>query len=131
MNRILLIDDDKDEAEILQTAIAEIDHSTQFNYISNCAEALKLLKQKEIPAPNLIFLDINMPRMNGLDCLQEIKRLDHLKNIPVVVYSTSSASRDVNEAMAHGAQVFWEKPNLYLELVKKLKELIHPVFPSY
>ncbi len=131
MYRILLIDDDEDEAEILQTAITEIDRSTLFNYISNCAEALKLLKQKEMPVPNIIFLDISIPRMNGLDCLQEIKRLDHLKNIPVIIYSNSGATRDVNEAMTRGAQVFWKKPNVYLELVKQLKELIHSVFPLH
>jgi CheY-like chemotaxis protein len=129
MYRILLIDDDEDEAEILQTAITEIDRSTLFNYISNCAEALKLLKQKEMPVPNIILLDISMPRMNGLDCLQEIKRLDHLKNVPVIIYSNSGASLDVSEAMTRGAQVFWKKPNVYLDLVKKLKELIHSVFP--
>ena len=131
MYRILLIDDDEDEAEILQTAITEIDRSTLFNYISNCAEALKLLKQKEMPVPNIIFLDISIPQMNGLDCLQEIKRLDHLKNIPVIIYSNSGATRDVNEAMTRGAQVFWKKPNVYLELVKQLKELIHSVFPLH
>jgi CheY-like chemotaxis protein len=129
MYRILLIDDDEDEAEILQTAITEIDRSTLFNYISNCAEALKLLKQKEMPVPNIILLDISMPRMNGLDCLQEIKRLDHLKNVPVIIYSNSGASLDVSEAMNRGAQVFWKKPNVYLDLVKKLKELIHSVLP--
>jgi CheY-like chemotaxis protein len=129
MYRILLIDDDEDEAEILQTAITEIDRSTLFNYISNCAEALKLLKQKEMPVPNIILLDISMPQMNGLDCLQEIKRLDHLKNVPVIIYSNSGASLDVSEAMNRGAQVFWKKPNVYLDLVKKLKELIHSVFP--
>ena len=131
MYRILLIDDDEDEAEILQTAITEIDRSTLFNYISNCAEALKLLKQKEMPVPNIIFLDISIPQMNGLDCLQEIKRLDHLKNIPVIIYSNSGATRDVNEAMTRGAQVFWKKHNVYLELVKQLKELIHSVFPLH
>jgi len=69
--------------------------------------------------------------MNGLDCLQEIKRLDHLKNVPVIIYSNSGATRNVNEAMANGAQVFWKKPNVYLELVKQLKELIHAVFPLH
>jgi len=131
MYRILLIDDDEDEAEILQTAITEIDRPTLFNYISNCAEALKFLKQKEMPVPNIILLDISMPRMNGLDCLQEIKRLDHLKNVPVIIYSNSGASLDVSEAMTRGAQVFWKKPNVYLDLVKKLKELIHSVFPLH
>ena len=129
MYRIFLIDDAEDEAEILPTAITEIDRSTLFNYISNYAEALKLLKQKEMPVPNIIFLDISIPRMNGLDCLQEIKRLNHLKNIPVIIYSNSGATRDVNEAMTRGAQVFWKKPNVYLELVKQLKELVHSVFP--
>jgi len=129
MNRILLIDDDEDEAEILQSAIAGIDHAPLFHYISNCAEALQLLEQNKVPVPDLILLDIRMPRMNGLDCLREIKRLDHLSDVPVVIYSNAGSARNVEEAMARGARVFWKKPNLYLELVKELKELMHAASP--
>jgi CheY-like chemotaxis protein len=129
MNRILLIDDDEDEAEILQAAIAGIDQAPLFHYISNCAEALRLLEQNKISVPDLILLDIRMPRMNGLDCLREIKRLDHLSDVPVVIYSNAGSARNVQEAMARGARVFWKKPNLYLELVKELKELIHAASP--
>jgi CheY-like chemotaxis protein len=130
MNRILLIDDDEDEAEILRVAIAEIDHAALVHYVGNCPEALILLKQSIIPVPDLIFLDINMPGMNGLDCLREIKRLDHIKDVPVAMYSNSGAAGHIRESMAGGARVFWKKPNLYLDLVKKLNELIQAVLPA-
>jgi CheY-like chemotaxis protein len=125
MKRILLIDDDPDEAEIFKEAVAAVDHTTIFDYISNCVDALKAFRQQLQPVPNFIFLDINMPVLNGFECLKQLKLADFLKHIPVIMYSTSSRLNDVNEAMTLGALDFWTKPNGYRDLIKKLQNLIH------
>jgi CheY-like chemotaxis protein len=71
-----------------------------------------------------------MPVMNGLDCLKELKTADHLKHIPIIMYSTSERPDEVTKAMNLGAMEFWKKPYKYFDLLKKLKDLINSVFFS-
>ena len=68
----------------------------------------------------MIFLDLNMPRLNGKQCLAELKREAHLRDIPVIIYSTSSEKRDIEETSRLGAAHFLTKPNKFEELCKAL-----------
>jgi CheY-like chemotaxis protein len=126
MNSIfLLIDDDADDSELFREALEEIDQSISLHCAENGEEALKLLTT--IDKPSIIFLDINMPRMNGWECLKKLKSMDAYKNIPVVMYSTSSHQREVDIAIDLGALSFFTKPHSYSELKNMIKGIIEKI----
>jgi CheY-like chemotaxis protein len=85
-------------------------------------EALSLLKDPSI-TPDYIFLDLNMPRMDGKECLKEIRKRNHLKEIPVIIFTTSAAEKDKDEAKRLGATSFITKPPLIDTLAQKLLEV--------
>ena len=114
---ILVVDDDIDDLQFFGDALAEIDTTIQCVTATNGIEALRQLDQ--FPArPDFIFLDLNMPCKNGLECLKEIKKMQKLKNIPIVMYSTSSNRSDVENAYKEGANLYVKKPNTYAEMKK-------------
>jgi CheY-like chemotaxis protein len=117
--KILLIDDDEDDQEIFLTAVTEVSEKTECLAISDATEALEKLSSESI-SPDVIFLDLNMPVMNGQQFLIEIKKRDRLKDIPVIVFSTSSHKATIELMKDLGAADFITKPDKYDELVKIL-----------
>ncbi|MBS1566651.1 MAG: response regulator [Bacteroidetes bacterium] len=105
-----LIDDDVDDQDIFILALGEVDKSIHCHVASDAADALKRLGSGELQ-PDFIFLDLNMPRMNGKQCLSHLKKIDFLTDIPVIIYSTSSDLRDKNETEQLGAADYIVKPN--------------------
>jgi CheY-like chemotaxis protein len=75
-----------------------------------------------VALPDIIFLDINMPRKNGIQCLDEIRSDERLKNITIAIYSTSGAERDIEETFIKGANVYIRKPNDFAALKKIVEE---------
>lgn len=120
---LLLIDDDEDDQEIFLTAVSAVSAQVVCTAMSNAAEALKKLAKKDID-PDVIFLDLNMPVMNGHQFLEEIKKDVTLKNIPVIIFSTSSHPGTIQSTKKLGAHDFITKPGLYDELVTILKPLL-------
>lgn len=120
---VLLIDDDADDREIFAIALAEADSNYEFRSARNGVEALDKLISAEIKA-DYIFLDLNMPLMNGRQCFAEIRKQPALKEIPVIIYSTSSDSRDKEQMIAMGATAFVTKPPEIGQLVTSLKDLL-------
>jgi CheY-like chemotaxis protein len=120
----LLVDDDTDDADMFHEALMEVDPSTVFYRAADGRDALATLKNYEHELPHIIFLDINMPRMDGWKCLAELKASDTYKNIPVMMYSTSSHQRDIDIALERGALCFMTKPSEYKELKEILAEII-------
>lgn len=118
---ILLIDDDPDDQLLFNEALSEADNSVVYYGAFNGIDALDKLHSEEIPQPDLIFMDVNMPRMNGLDCLRELKKFEKLKSIPVIMYSTSCSLVYQKLCFANGAVNYIEKPNDFLELRNTLK----------
>lgn len=117
---IFLVDDDVDDVEIFSLALTEVDDSIVCVAAGNGIEALSKLNDNGL-MPDCIFLDLNMPRMDGRQCLAEIKRNPCLQHIPVVIFSTSSEPKDITEALAMGAMDFVTKPSAINELVDKLR----------
>lgn len=111
-----LIDDDIDDQELFVEAVKEVDGGIACRCFSDCQEALRQLISGELELPDLLFLDLNMPRLNGKQCLTELKRTAHLKHIPVIIYSTSSEKRDIEETASLGAAHFLTKPNKFEDL---------------
>jgi DNA-binding NtrC family response regulator len=106
----LIVDDDADDRMLFIEAVREIDKTIECKIAGNGEQALKLLRNIEYPLPDFIFLDIRMPRLNGKKCLFEIKKDERLKNIPVIIYTTSKAVEESKELRAMGAFHFISKP---------------------
>ena len=119
-----IVDDDIDDQDLFIEAVNEVDDSIECMSASNCEEALDLLKNKKIGMPDMIFLDLNMPRLNGKQCLAELKKEAHLADIPVIIYSTSSEKRDIEETSRLGAAHFLTKPNKFEELCKAISYVV-------
>lgn len=108
---ILLVDDDLDDVDLFREALNEVDSLVNFHSAKNGLEALELLHSTQIITPDLIFLDINMPAMNGWRCLAELKNTPLLKQIPVVMYSTSATKMDEQRASGLGANASTKSRN--------------------
>lgn len=119
----LLADDDMDDKELFQDALNEIDPSINCYFANDGKEALEILGDNTKLPPRIIFLDINMPGMDGWECLSILKSTTEYKDIPVIMYSTSSHRRDIDNALDNGALCFFTKPNEYSEL-KNILEII-------
>jgi PleD family two-component response regulator len=114
-----LIDDDPDDQEIFGMALEDMNQQINCTYASDGVEALRKLKDVHFK-PDYIFIDMNMPRMNGNKCLEEIKKIDRIKEVPVFMYSTSADPNSVSETKRLGAIGFIVKPTSILELTKTL-----------
>ncbi len=117
----LLIDDDQDDQEIFTLALEESGLNMRCTTCNNAIDALKRLKKDTTFLPDYIFLDLNMPRINGIQLLTEIKKISHLENIPVAIYSTSSHPSDKEATLKLGASAFITKPSDIKELSYLLK----------
>lgn len=124
-NRIyLLVDDDIDDQDLFAEAVHEIDSTIQCYSVFDCEEALQFLRSGTVSLPDLIFLDLNLPRINGKQCLIELKNDAVLRDIPVIIYSTSSERSDIAETARLGAVHFLTKPNRFGELCNALRFVI-------
>jgi CheY-like chemotaxis protein len=120
---ILFVDDDEDDLLLFKSATRTIDHRITVATALDGAEALAFLKNCT-RKPDIIFLDLNMPKLNGFECLSALSKADDLRAVPVVILTTSASEKDKTEAMILGAKAFITKPNSYLELQQILTELI-------
>ncbi|MCW3071937.1 MAG: response regulator receiver protein [Bacteroidetes bacterium] len=118
----LLIDDDNDDHEFFTEAVEALNCKVELIHARSGREALSLLEKMSKHFPDFIFLDLNMPAMNGMECLRKIKADARLKDIPVVMYSTSSNSNDISTSMANGAIDYVIKPSSISTLVSSLKK---------
>jgi CheY-like chemotaxis protein len=120
----MLIDDDIEDQEIFLEAIEQAGIAVNCTTLENAKEALHKLLGKDL-AVDLIFLDLNMPIMSGSQFLAEIKKLDSLKDIPVIILSTSSDSNTIQQTKQLGATKFITKPETFDELVFVLKAVLN------
>ena len=118
--RFLVIDDDTDDRELFTEALASVDPVIVCDQATDGAEALKRLITKEIDRPDIIFLDINMPVMDGWQFLTRLKEEEAYKHIPVIVYTTSSNTKDKRIADDLGALCFITKPHAFGRLKNML-----------
>ena len=116
---VLNVDDDLEDREFFCEALREIDASITCLVAGSGMEALSLL-QAQAPLPDYIFLDINMPMMDGKQCLKALKSIPEFEAIPVIMYSTSTDSREIRECYKLGAVDFLIKPPSYEKLVNDL-----------
>jgi CheY-like chemotaxis protein len=123
---ILLIDDDDDDQELFKEAVALVDPATICKTIDNVKDGLAFLYESD-ELPDYIFLDLNLPVMNGKQCLCELKKSEKLKNIPVIIYSTSRHDDDVEETAKLGAEFFIQKPTLFEDICEVISTVMKQV----
>ncbi|HVS98081.1 MAG TPA: response regulator [Puia sp.] len=119
--RFLLADDDADDASIFCEALTAIAPVMECYTAGNGIELFEMLLRHLPHPPDVIFLDINMPVMNGWQCLRKLKADADFRDIPVIMYSTSSAKKDIDMAYNLGVRVFLTKPEDVRELGKILE----------
>jgi CheY-like chemotaxis protein len=124
VTRILHIDDDEDDHEIFATALSAASTDIELLFIDNAMDALQDLLTATA-YPDIIFLDLNMPEMNGQQLLIEIKKHERLKNIPVIILSTSSHKPTIELTRELGAKDFFTKPDRFEDLVLMLKKVLN------
>jgi len=126
---ILLVEDEPADAFLVRMGFKENKILVDLHHVEDGVEAFAFLhkegRYQDAPCPDLILLDINMPRMDGLTFLQKIKVMEKLRRIPVVVLTTSSAERDVLASYDYGAAGFVVKPMevpQFMEVIRTLKD---------
>jgi CheY-like chemotaxis protein len=117
---IILAEDDIDDQNIFQIALQEIDPSIHTQFVSNGKELLDLLQSTK---PDLLFLDLDMPYKNGLECLMEMKSDPALEKIPVVVFSSTTKPSNIQTAYEMGAHLFFIKPPIYSDYLSSIKAI--------
>ena len=122
---ILLADDDADDRLFFKEAMEEINPDTLVSFVNDGSQLMYFLNQPGIRLPDIIFLDLNMPVKNGMDCLKEIRTNERFKDLLIVIYSTSGSDQDVQEAFVHGANSYIKKPNNFADLKASLAQVIN------
>lgn len=120
---IALADDDEDDRLLFKEAIEEVPIETKLSLFNHGQELMDHLCLPNIVLPHLVFLDLNMPIKNGMQCLQEIRDNPLLNQVVVAIYSTSSSEKDIESTFVLGANVYINKPNSF----NNLKEVIERV----
>ncbi len=127
---ILMADDDPDDCLLAQEALAESSLGSELHFVQDGEELMDYLKQRgkyaapgSAPRPGLILLDLNMPKKDGREVLKEIKADPHLRQIPVLVLTTSKAEEDIHRSYYLGANSFITKPVNFTSLIELMKTL--------
>lgn len=118
---IVLADDDPDDQNFLKMAVYKYSSNIRVECLNNGMELMEYLKNN--PEPNIIILDLNMPQKNGKEILNEIKTDILYKHIPVLVYSTSTSTEEINQVYTLGANSFLTKPRDFQDIVNALSQI--------
>ena len=124
--KILLVDDDVDEHEFFALALQSVNENIQLRVAGDAILALEQLEGDTSFIPYYIFLDVNMPKMNGIQCVPELKKMAHLKNSKIVMYSTTLHNHVVEDVRKLGVDEFLIKPFKIAKLIEELKKIIQP-----
>jgi CheY-like chemotaxis protein len=123
---ILLADDDIDDCLLFQDALNELPLSTELTTVNNGEQLMRALAAKD-RLPDLLFLDLNMPRKNGLECLLELQADERFRKVPVIIFTTSFNLEVINLLHSKGARYYVRKPeefgNLKAVILKGLQSI--------
>lgn len=121
---ICLADDDEDDRLFFTDAFDELKINTKVSTFKDGVELMDFLNNADSILPNVLFLDLNMPKKNGVECLLEIKKNERLNDIAIAIYSTSSSEEHIEETFINGANIYIKKPNDFEKLKKILSEVV-------
>lgn len=121
---IILADDDEDDRLLFTDAFEELKINTKVNTFNDGLELMDYLNNPDSVLPNVLFLDLNMPKKNGIECLYEIKRNDRFSEIAIAIFSTSSSEEHIEETFVQGANIYIKKPSDFATLKKVLSDVV-------
>ena len=125
--KIYLADDDEEDRILFSDALAELPINCEIYNFRDGIYLVGRLVVEETPLPDVIFLDINMPLMDGADCLAKIRETERISSIPVIIYSTSFEKKEVGKYREMGANCYLKKPSSF----NQLKTLLYKCIKTY
>lgn len=123
--KVLLADDDVDDCMLFQDALDELSIHTAFSTVNDGEQLMKRLAETDLP--DLIFLDLNMPRKNGFECLNELMANENTRDVPVVIFSTSFNPDIVKLLHSNGAHNYIRKPEAFESLKRVIEKVLRSV----
>lgn len=121
---IILADDDEDDRLFFTDAFDELKMKTKVQTYNDGVELMNYLMTENAILPHVLFLDLNMPKKNGIECLHEIKANKRFDDIAIAIYSTSSSEEHIEETFVNGANIYIKKPNDFNTLKKVLSDVV-------
>jgi CheY-like chemotaxis protein len=121
---IILADDNKCDRLFFKKALEELKIKPVVKTVNDGAELIDYLSKKESSIPSLLFLDLNMPSKNGLQCLKKIRTMDKLKNMIIAIFSNSASEKEIDETFSNGANVYIKKPGDFNQLKQVLDKVV-------
>lgn len=121
---LILADDDEDDRLFFTDAFRELKMNTKVNTFNDGVELMNYLNKEDALMPNVLFLDLNMPKKTGIECLIEIKANTKMSGIAIVIYSTSASEEDIEKTFVLGANIYIKKPGDFKKLKKVLSEVV-------
>lgn len=121
---IILADDDEDDRLFFTDAFDELKMKTKVQTYNDGVELMNYLMTENAVLPHVLFLDLNMPKKNGIECLHEIKANKRFDDIAIAIYSTSSSEEHIEETFVNGANIYIKKPNDFNTLKKVLSDVV-------
>ena len=121
---IVLADDDEDDRLFFTDAFGELKINTKVDTFIDGVELMNYLNKEDTLLPNVLFLDLNMPKKTGIECLNEIKANSKMSEIAIVIYSTSASEEDIEKTFVLGANIYIKKPDSFKKLKQVLSEVI-------
>ena len=121
---ILLADDDQDDCSFFKDALDELPIAAKLATVHDGEQLMFYLTQTTSNLPDVLFLDLNMPRKNGFECLSQIKRNKTIAHLPVIIFSTTDDQQTINLLYYNGAQFYIRKPSNFSELKKIIQRAL-------
>ena len=121
---VVLADDDEDDRSFFMEAFEELKIQTKVGVYKDGVELMDALNHPDSILPNILFLDLNMPKKSGLECLKEIKNNIRFKDIAIAIYSTSASEEDIEDTFVNGANIYIKKPSSFNILKKILSDVV-------
>ena len=126
---ILFSDDDTDDALLFTQAADLMKSSILLSFAEDGEQLMRYLARESLP--DMIFLDLNMPVKNGIECLREIRNDKKLDGLPIIVYTTSDNPRDIDTCFDLKANLYVVKPTSFESIIKTLKKIINIDFSNH
>ena len=120
-----MADDDTDDRQFFSEAISELRMENRLTMFNDGTELMDYLENPDTEVPQILFLDLNMPGKNGLDCLAEIRANPRYNDLSIAIYSTSSSEKDIEASFIGGANIYIKKPNDFAKLKKAIKDVVN------
>lgn len=121
---IFLADDDEDDRLFFEEALKEVCNDAILTVAEDGDELMEILYRPPVPMPDVIFLDLNMPKKNGFECLAEIKNNGNLRDLPIIIFTTSLQEESVRKVYNQGANYYVRKPTDYKQLKVIMRKLL-------